>query len=108
MNDEILILNEYPIGWGWLKDVPLKDWEWLIDVFAIMTDDTNTYSYIIYAEEDGAKLTDVTFVRTVGLAKFLYDDQGYLAGIREYFETIHLECQEISFNRGGTVINKEL
>lgn len=27
MNDEILILNEYPIGWGWLKDVPLKDWE---------------------------------------------------------------------------------
>lgn len=23
MNDEILIINEYPIGWGWLKDVPL-------------------------------------------------------------------------------------
>lgn len=44
MNDEILILNEYPIGWGWLKDVPLKDWEWLIDVFATMTDNTDTYS----------------------------------------------------------------
>jgi hypothetical protein len=65
MNDEILIINEYPIGWGWLKDVPLIDWEWLIDVFATMTDDTDTYSYITYAEEDGAKLTDITFVRTV-------------------------------------------
>lgn len=75
MNDEILIINEYLIGWGWLKDVPLIDWEWLIDVFATMTDDTDTYSYITYAEEDGAKLTDITFVRTVGLAKFLYDDQ---------------------------------
>lgn len=30
-----------------------------------------------------------------------------LQGIREYFETIHLECQEISFNRGGTVIQKQ-
>lgn len=84
MNDEILTINDYPIGWGWLKDVPLQDWEWLIDVFATMTDNTDTYSYITYAEEDGAKLTDVTYVRTVGLAKFLYDDQGYLAGIREY------------------------
>lgn len=56
MNDEILIINEYPI-----------DWEWLIDVFATMTDDTDTYSYITYAEEDGAKLTDITFVRTVDL-----------------------------------------
>lgn len=34
MNDEILTINDYPIGWGWLKDVPLQDWEWLIDVFA--------------------------------------------------------------------------
>lgn len=75
MNDEILTINDYPIGWGWLKDVPLQDWEWLIDVFATMTDNTDTYSYITYAEEDGAKLTDVTYVRTVGLAKFLYDDQ---------------------------------
>lgn len=23
MNDEILTINDYPIGWGWLKDVPL-------------------------------------------------------------------------------------
>lgn len=37
MNDEILIINEYPIGWGWLQNVPLIDWEWLIDVFATMT-----------------------------------------------------------------------
>lgn len=30
-----------------------------------------------------------------------------LQGIQKYFETIHLECQEISFNRGGTVIQKQ-
>ena len=129
MNDEILTINDYPIGWGWLKDVPLQDWEWLIDVFATMTDNTDTYSYITYAEEDGAKLTDVTYVKTVGLAKFLYEDPTKakqeivdqvnniygnekltffsLQGIQEYFETIHLECQEISFNQGGTVIQKQ-
>lgn len=99
MNDEILIINEYPIGWGWLKDVPLIDWEWLIDVFATMTDDTDTYSYITYAEEDGAKLTDITFVRTVGLAKFLYDDQGYLAGIREYGHYIAAKALDIKSER---------
>lgn len=95
MNDEILTINDYPIGWGWLKDVPLQDWEWLIDVFATMTDNTYTYSYITYAEEDGAKLTDVTYVRTVGLAKFLYDDQGYLAGIREYGHYIAAKALDI-------------
>lgn len=30
-----------------------------------------------------------------------------LQGIQEYFETIHLECQEISLNRGGTIIQKQ-
>lgn len=30
-----------------------------------------------------------------------------LQGINEYFNTVHLECQEISFNRGGTVIQKQ-
>lgn len=30
-----------------------------------------------------------------------------LQGIKEYFDTIHLECQEISMNRGGTVIQKQ-
>lgn len=99
MNDEILIINEYPIGWGWLKDVPLIDWEWLIDVFATMTDDTDTYSYIAYAKEDGAKLTGITFVRTVGLAKFLYDDQGYLAGIREYGHYIAAKALDIKSKR---------
>lgn len=31
-----------------------------------------------------------------------------IQGIKEYFEIIHLECQEISFDMNGTVINKEL
>ena len=49
MNDEILTINDYPIGWGWLKDVPLQDWEWLIDVFATMTDTTLYINRIFYA-----------------------------------------------------------
>lgn len=84
MNKEILTLDGYPIGWGWLQNVPLKDWEWLIEVFATMTDNDDTYSYIAYEEEEGAKLTKITNVRTIGLAKFLYEDQGYYMGIRYY------------------------
>lgn len=82
--EEILMLNGFPVGWNWLASVPLEDWDWLIDVFATMTDDTDTYQYITYAEEEGGKLTDVTHVKTQELAKFLYEDQGYLSGIREY------------------------
>lgn len=85
MNEEdILMLNGFPVGWNWLASVPLEDWDWLIDVFATMTGDTDTYQYITYAEEEGAKLTDVTYVKTRELAKLLYEDQGYSAGIREY------------------------
>lgn len=32
MNDEILIINEYPIGWEWLDRVPLEDFTWLIEI----------------------------------------------------------------------------
>ena len=84
MNKEIIIIDGYPIGWGWLQKVQLEDWEWLIEVFATMTDNDDTYSYITYEEEKGAKLTKITNVRTVGLAKFLYEDQGYYTGIRYY------------------------
>lgn len=35
MNDEILIINEYPIGWGWLDRVPLEDFNWLIDIISL-------------------------------------------------------------------------
>lgn len=84
MNKEILIIDGYPIGWGWLQKVQLEDWEWLIEVFATMTDNDDTYSYITYEEEEGAKLTRITNVRTMGLAKFLYEDQGYYTGIRYY------------------------
>lgn len=94
-----ITVNQYPIGWEWLDRVPLEDFNWLIDIFATMTDNTDTYSYITYAEEDGAKLTDITFVRTVGLAKFLYDDQGYLAGIREYGHYIAAKALDIKSER---------
>ena len=52
MNDEILTINDYPIGWGWFKDVPLQDWEWLIDVFATMTDNTDDLILNAYPEEE--------------------------------------------------------
>lgn len=52
MNKEIIIINEYPIGWGWLKDVPLTDWEWLIDVFATMMDDTDDLILNAYPKEE--------------------------------------------------------
>ena len=61
MNDEILIVNEYPIGWGWLKDVPLIDWEWLIDVFAIMTDDTDDLILNAYPKEETGEEPFISF-----------------------------------------------
>lgn len=99
MNKDILIIDGYPIGWGWLQKVQLEDWEWLIEVFATMTDNDNTYSYITYGEEYGAKLTKITNVRTIGLAKFLYEDQGYYAGIREYGHYIVAKALDIKSER---------
>lgn len=29
-----LTVNNYPIGWEWLANVPLEDFNWLIDIFA--------------------------------------------------------------------------
>lgn len=38
-----ITINEYPIGWEWLDRVPLEDFNWLIEIFATLTDDTDTY-----------------------------------------------------------------
>ena len=43
--EPILTVNEYPIGWEWLDKVPLEDFNWLIEIFSTMTDDTDTYDY---------------------------------------------------------------
>lgn len=41
--EPIITINEYPIGWEWLDKVPLEDFTWLIEIFATMTDNTDTY-----------------------------------------------------------------
>ena len=43
--EPIITINEYPIGWEWLDKVPLEDFTWLIEIFATMTDNTDTYDY---------------------------------------------------------------
>lgn len=43
--EPIITVNEYPIGWEWLDRVPLEDFTWLIEIFATMTDNTDTYDY---------------------------------------------------------------
>lgn len=61
MNDEILTINDYPIGWGWLKDVPLQDWEWILDVFATMTDNTDDLILNAYPKEETEEEPFISF-----------------------------------------------
>ena len=46
--EPIITVNEYPIGWEWLDKVPLEDFNWLIEIFATMTDNTDTYDFAIF------------------------------------------------------------
>lgn len=41
-----ITVNQYPIGWEWLDRVPLEDFNWLIEIFSIMTDNTDTYDFV--------------------------------------------------------------
>lgn len=50
--NEILLTKGYALGWFWLKKVPLEDWTWLIEIFATMTDNTDTYDYANFNDED--------------------------------------------------------
>lgn len=34
--ESIVTINNYPIGWEWLDNVPLEDFNWLIEIFATM------------------------------------------------------------------------
>ena len=44
--ESIVTINNYPIGWEWLDNVPLEDFNWLIEIFATMTDNTDTYDFV--------------------------------------------------------------
>lgn len=45
-----ITVNQYPIGWEWLDRVPLEDFNWLIEIFSTMTDNTDTYDFVGYTD----------------------------------------------------------
>lgn len=47
-----ITVNQYPIGWEWLDRVPLEDFNWLIEIFAILTDNTDTYNFVGYMDSE--------------------------------------------------------
>lgn len=47
-----ITVNQYPIGWEWLDRVPLEDFNWLIEIFAILTDNTDTYNFVGYTDSE--------------------------------------------------------
>lgn len=50
--EPIITVNQYPIGWEWLDRVPLEDFNWLIGIFATMTDNTDTYDFVFYEDSE--------------------------------------------------------
>ena len=36
--EPIVTINNYPIGWEWLDNVPLEDFNWLIEIFSTIID----------------------------------------------------------------------
>lgn len=50
--EPIITINEYPIGWEWLDRVPLEDFNWLIEIFSTMTDNTDTYDFVGYTDSE--------------------------------------------------------
>lgn len=67
----IITVNEYPIGWEWLANVPLEDFTWLIKIFATITDNIDTYDFA-----DGLLINDIT----------------------EYFEIYEIEIEDEPFD----------
>lgn len=93
----IITVNQYPIGWEWLDRVPLEDFNWLIDIFATMTDNTDTYDFATYDKEATPNdICPIIEVNKIPLANFLNEDQGYESGISMYGHYIACKCLDIS------------
>ena len=110
MNPNIKV-NGYPIGWEWLAQVPLEDFTLLIDVFATMTDNTDTYDFASYKYEaiPGGVHNPVIMVNRKGLANFLDEDQGYSGGIREFgnyvaMKALHIKSEEEYLDRYNEIL----
>lgn len=67
--EPIVTINNYPIGWEWLDNVPLEDFNWLIEIFATMTDNTDTYIRLRLRLREILKvnLTDITIIDIISL-----------------------------------------
>lgn len=67
--EPIVTINNYPIGWEWLDNVPLEDFNWLIEIFATMTDNTDTYIRLRLKLREILKvnLTDITIIDIISL-----------------------------------------
>lgn len=96
--EPIITINEYPIGWEWLDKVPLEDFTWLIEIFATMTDNTDTYDFATFDKEatNGEPPYPVIEINRKGLANFLNDDQGHESGISMYGHYIACKSLDIS------------
>lgn len=96
--EPIITVNEYPIGWEWLDKVPLEDFTWLIEIFATMTDDTDTYDFATFDKEatNGEPPYPVIEINRKGLAYFMNEDQGYKPGISMYGHYIACKSLDIS------------
>lgn len=95
-----ITVNQYPIGWEWLANVPLEDFNWLIDIFATMTDNTDTYDFVGYTDSETLPgHQKICSVDKIPLANFLNEDQGYKSGISMYGHYIACKCLDISSER---------
>ena len=99
--EPIITVNDYPIGWEWLANVPLEDFNWLIDIFATMTDNTDTYGFVFYEDSETlpGHLKRICSVDKIPLANFLNEDQGYESGISMYGHYVACKCLDISSER---------
>lgn len=81
-----------------IDKVPLEDFTWLIEIFATMTDNTDTYDFATFDKEitNGEPPYPVIEIERKGLANFLNDDQGYESGISMYGHYIACKCLDIS------------
>ena len=75
----------------------MEDFNWLVEVFSTLTDNTNVYEFASYDKlsTDGSSSYSIIEVRRKGLANFLNEDQGYEGGIREYGHHIAAKCLDI-------------
>ena len=97
-NDLTITVNGYPIGWEWLDKVSLEDFNWLIEIFATMTDNIDTYNFVFYKDSETSSdyQKKICSVDRIPLANFMNDDQGYESGISMYGHYIACKCLDIS------------